>query len=304
VEVVEATPTPSASAAPPPVEKVEALYARKRIPRYTFLDANNIIDFVTPRKNVPKNVLPPKATVMKDLHDIKGFIVLDDINQDEPILRERLAKPAEIGGVSFHIDKGKRAVTVRIDKVRGVAGFVSQGDSVDVMGTFTIEGQPLTRIILQSMKVLAVNSVFINPEAEKTPASPAPEAQPPPEGGAPRNAVTADNVELVTFEATPDQAEKLVLSSAQARLYLALRSPGDLERVRLPGVDDVDLYLKRERKDPVPKVNVLVFREGPRPSVVPVRVEKVTEKPESMEGLNIYLGLEEEPIRDLKNEEF
>jgi len=305
---VAATPEAKPTPVEVPIEKIEVLFAKKLIPRYTFLDSSNITDLLVPRKGVPKNILP-NVKLARRFKDVKGYIALEDIGRDEPIVMARLARPGEVGGVSFHIQKGMRAVTVRIDKIRGVSGFINQGDRVDILGAFNVGGSPITRYILQNASILAVNSTFRNPDAVEAP--PEPGATPGPAGEqdkGPKDRVIGQGVTLVTFELTPPDSEKLILaSSSGARLYLSLRSPGDDEPIKSPAVDDVDLYFSKPKKPPVPKVNIYVYK-GPssKASVAAVRVDAANLEGASAldSGLNIYLDLQEAPIRDIKESDF
>jgi pilus assembly protein CpaB len=115
-----------------------------------------------------------------------------------------------------------RAVSVKVDNVIGVAGFVAPGSRVDVMATIRRVDRdraiPYSKVILQDVRVLAVDQKL---EEVKS--------------GEP------ELVNVVTLEVNPVQAEHLIYAAHEGRLQLALRSPGDDVKVatRSIGVADV-----------------------------------------------------------------
>ena len=318
---VEAPPPPVASAAPSvaaPVETVNACFARKRIEKGTRFDDLKIADLVELRKNVPKDMIP--ADVSNSLQWLKTRIAVDDVEKGEPIIRSRFLDPAQMGRVSDHIPDGRRAITLRIDRVRGVAGFLNQGDFVDVIGSFTVEGRNLTKYVLPKVKILAVNTIFQsaggaptdpeNPSASPAPGSPAPSPAPgapvpaASPGGPPgeRGKIQGQDITLITFEVAPSEAERLIVASEHARLYLILRNPNDPDIPKVDAVDAVDVYVERPKKPPVPKYDIDVLR-GVERRPVPVRLESVAGMENSTDH-KIYYEQKEEAIRQIKEEDF
>jgi pilus assembly protein CpaB len=112
-----------------------------------------------------------------------------------------------------------RAVTVAVDPISGVGGFVRTGDRVDVVATFNINSGTLTKTILQNAEVLAIGSETSLPGKKPTQNSP---QQPP--------SATA------TLSVSPDEAEKLVLADSKGKLRLMLRPTQDMAYVRTKGV--------------------------------------------------------------------
>jgi pilus assembly protein CpaB len=105
--------------------------------------------------------------------------------------------------LSSLIEEGKRAVTVRVDDVRGVAGLILPGDHVDVVLIRMEQGQRLSNVILQAAKVLAVDQLISDRPGQA--------------------GVTA---RAVTLEVTPDQAQKVMLANEIGNLSLMLQQPG------------------------------------------------------------------------------
>jgi pilus assembly protein CpaB len=162
-----------------------------------------------------KSTLP--AGAFTDMGSLLGRVVISSIRANDPFLQSRLApQDVKMGGVAAVIPSKKRAVAVRVDKVIGVAGFIHPGNRVDVL--VTISGgetkQPITKIVLENMLVLAVGSEVYTAKGKEE--KPAP-------------------VDVITLEVTPQEAEKLALAATQGRLQLALRGLTDTARVFTEG---------------------------------------------------------------------
>lgn len=174
--------------------------------------------------------------------------VISNVLLDEPILEGRLAARGSGLGLAPVIPVGMRAVTVRVNDVSGIAGFVLPGMRVDVLVT----GRPpsadgtITATCLQNMLVLSAGTT-IQPDAR----------------GQTIQAAT------VTLLATPDEAETLTLANNEGRIQLVLRNGSDHTIEKTPGRDIGELYgvrgVRKKVADPAP-------RPRPRPvmAVAPV----------------------------------
>src|SRR5579862_324489 len=150
----DATPTVAISVAPV-AENQSALFAHKRIEHNTKFDSPlKLTQYLNLIRDIPKDRLPHDRVATK-LEELRGLVALDDIEKNEPILLSRFARPEEIGRLSQHLAEGMRAMTLRVDKVHAVGGFITQGDLVDVLGSFSVDGQVLTKYILNRVKILA-----------------------------------------------------------------------------------------------------------------------------------------------------
>lgn len=162
-----------------------------------------------------KSSLP--AGAYTDMSSLIGRVVVSSIKANEPFLESRLAAQSiKTGGVAAVVGSRKRAVTVRVDKVIGVAGFVHPGNRVDVLVTMAKgkDAEPFTKIVLENILVLAAG-----PERETAKGK---EQQP-------------AAVDVITLEVTPEEAEKLSLSAIQGKIQLALRGLTDTEDVLTKG---------------------------------------------------------------------
>jgi pilus assembly protein CpaB len=162
-----------------------------------------------------KSSLP--AGVYTDMAAVVGRVVVSSIRANEPFLESRVApQTMKTGGVAAVISSKKRAVAVRVDNVIGVAGFIYPGNRVDVLVTLSRgkSEQPITKMVLENILVLATGSEVQRARGKEEKAAP---------------------VDVITLEVTPEEAEKLALSSTEGKLQLALRSLTDTEEVLTQG---------------------------------------------------------------------
>jgi pilus assembly protein CpaB len=162
------------------------------------------------------------AGTLHSVDDAKDRIVRRPLAQGEPVLESSLFPTGASGGLGAVISDKYRAVSVKVDNVIGVAGFVVPGSRVDVMATIRRVDQkralPYSKVILQDVRVLAVDQKL---EEVKS--------------GDP------ELVSVVTLEVDPIQAEHLIYAAHEGRLQLALRSPGDDVKVATRSIGVVDV---------------------------------------------------------------
>jgi pilus assembly protein CpaB len=145
--------------------------------------------------------------------DVVGRGVVVSLSQDEPILTSKLAAKGAGGGLPVMIDEGMRAVSIGVDQVVGVSGFVLPNYRVDVLLTIAdAQKEQATRVIMQNVRTLAAGQT-IQQDAEGKPMT----------------------VPVVTVLVTPEQAETLALASSQGRIQLALRNTLDTMMVKTNG---------------------------------------------------------------------
>ncbi|MGE0885703.1 MAG: Flp pilus assembly protein CpaB [Blastocatellales bacterium] len=216
---------------------------------------------------LPTNATP--AGTFDKFEGVVGRIAITRILQQEPIVATRLAPEGSAAGLSALIPEGYRAMTVKVDDEAGIAGFLMPGTLVDVLAVITPAEQglgqnPISKIVLQNIKVLASGTNLDEP----------------------KNGREAETVKTVTLQVTPEQAEKLVLSSAEGRLRLALRNSTDQGDEQTPGANKRTL-LTGESALPVPEpaatkpeqaVKVQTVRRSPKPVMASV-IEKANVTP-------------------------
>jgi pilus assembly protein CpaB len=147
--------------------------------------------------------------------DVVGRGLITGVRTNEPLLASKLAERGSGGGLPIMIPEGMRAMSIAVDQVVGVAGFVIPGTRVDVLLTIQPPGQSetVTQIILQNLTVLTAGQVTQRNDA-----------------GDP---IT---VNVVTMMVTPEHAERLSLATSQGRIQLALRNMLDIEDATTTGI--------------------------------------------------------------------
>ena len=169
----------------------------------------------------PASELPPGAA--SDGKPLEGRITRTNISLGEPVLESKLAPPGATGGLSSIVADGKRAMTVRVNDVVGVAGFALPGNFVDILVNTDDSarggggGQAISKIVLERILVLAVAQ-----ESSRDDNKP-------------------KVVNAVTLELTPDQVEKLDLARSVGSLSLVLRNQVDPAPVNTSGATKATL---------------------------------------------------------------
>jgi pilus assembly protein CpaB len=170
----------------------------------------------------PAGAVPPGA--FKDAGELQDRIVKVGIMRGEPLLEGKLAPLGMLGGLSAVIADGKRAMTVRVNDVVGVAGFALPGNYVDVMVNAQQEksggepGRQISKTVLERVLVLAV-------------------AQ---EAG--RDDTKPKVVSAVTLELSLEDSEKLDLARSVGTLSLVLRNQVDRKTVTTAGMTKDELF--------------------------------------------------------------
>ncbi len=215
------------------------------------------------------------------LEEMKGQVIKRAIGVDEPLTRGRLFKPGEGSHMAGILRAGMRAVSIKVDAVAGVAGFVSAGDKVDVFIYHEVEirknggersrrryGEPA----LMNVTVLAVDQTVDdlggNPVLSKT----------------------------VTLEVTPKQAEVVAVAREMGKLSLALHSLANSDTQHYVGNYTADNELSRALGGRGAYRNATA---PPQPKPVkarPVVRAKVKRTLSSRNSVNVYRATEKETL--------
>jgi pilus assembly protein CpaB len=167
--------------------------------------------------------------------DVVGLIALQKIISGEILLKERFADRAAGSTLAAIVKPDMRAVTVRVDDVVGVAGFLMPGNHVDVVAAHMENQRAQTRTVLHDVNVLAVDQTASTDKDQPV------------------------VVRAVTLEVSPRQAEVLVKAREEGKIQLTLRNP--LDKTQL---EDAEMVAEADRpKAPVTKVR------APQPARVP-----------------------------------
>ena len=177
----------------------------------TALTASMLAEVQWPASSVPAGAFTSREAL---LGPGGQRTVVVAIAQNEPILAAKITGPGQRGSLSAVIDADKKAVTIRVDDVLGVAGFVQPDDRVDVL--LTRNDRPaspsashspeaaFSDLLLQNVRVLAIDQI-----ADR--------------GG------QAKPAKAVTIEVTTEDAQKVALGASIGQLSLALRQAGSLD---------------------------------------------------------------------------
>ena len=167
----------------------------------------------------------PEGSFRK-LEEVVGRVAVTPIGVREPITNLKLAPEGVGAGLSAVIPEGYRAMTVKVDDVVGVSGFVMPGSYVDVVAVIVPVSQnsttttgPVSKIVLQNIKVLASGPKIDSPQDQRQPS----------------------DAKAVTLQVTPAEAEKLVLAANEGKLQLVMRNYTDQENSQTTGVNKASL---------------------------------------------------------------
>jgi len=215
----------------------------------------------------PASSMPVGAMV--DLKTLEGRITRGNIQRGEPISESRLAPAGTTGGLSAVVAAGKRAMTVRVNDVVGVAGFALPGNFVDILvntqndsgGDNSVREQAISKIVLERILVLAIAQ-----ESNRDDTKP-------------------KVVNAVTLELTPEQVEKLDLARSVGTLSLVLRNQVDPQSANTEGATKSSLLddgkpraaaiSKLTNTPPAAQAQAPVAA-APRPAAAPRKIERDT----------------------------
>ena len=193
---------------------VDVVIAANDIPLGTKIEDKDVKVISLPASDLPPNFPRQKSQVV-------GRGVVLPITKGEFVLPSKLAGENAGSGLPSLIPPGMRAVSVRVNEVVGVAGFVQPGTRVDVLltGNPAGSGEQQTTTVLENVAVIA--------SGQRLERSAAGEAQMAP---------------VITLLVSPDDAQKLTLASTQGRIQLSLRNPLDTRQQDLPAARTGTLY--------------------------------------------------------------
>jgi pilus assembly protein CpaB len=161
----------------------------------------------------PGGLLPEGYS--SSVEEVLGRGVITNVVLNEPLISRKMAVKEAGGGLPIIIPEGMRGVSVRVDDVISIAGFVLPGTRVDVMVTLdegTQANNPVTKLILQNVPVLTSGQV-VEHDVNGEPVQ----------------------VTVITLLVDPEQAEELVLAATRGRIQLALRNTLDMDSVDTRG---------------------------------------------------------------------
>lgn len=184
----------------------DVVVAKSAVPQHTRITAEMLAV-----ESIPEDAVHPEA--FKNIEEVAGSISRTEIIKGEQLLSARVAVEGE-AGFSYRIPEKWRAVSLPANEVSGVSGFISPGDRVDVLVTYSDQeindGVTITYTVIQNALILAAGEDTRKSEREE-----------------------ARLVSAITLAVTPRQAEVLAYALQKGYFYFALRSPLDEEIVQL-----------------------------------------------------------------------
>jgi pilus assembly protein CpaB len=184
------------------------------------------------------------AASFSKIEDVLQRGLISDLDENEPLTESKLA-PLEAGaGLPPSITPGMRAVSVKVNEVVGVAGFVVPGTRVDVMVTLTSRQQNTdsqTRVVVSNAQVLTAGTRYDQEKAKE---------------GAPIPST------VVTLLVSPPDAERIALAASEGQIMLSLRNPLDTTPTVTTGVRTAGLF-GQPAPSATPKPSVIGKRAGP-----------------------------------------
>ena len=221
---------------------VEVVVAAEDIPVGTKLEERNVR-----MARFPQSVVPSGAFTR--MSQVNGRGVILPVTKGEFILPSKLAAPNAGSGLPSLIPTGMRAVSVRVNDVVSVAGFVQPGSRVDVLATgSTSNGDRQTTTVLENVAVIAVGKSLERSTTGET-----------------------QNAPVITLLVSPDDAQRLALASQEGRIQLALRNPLDTRKEGIGATRASSLYPGAATQTPAPT--------EPKPKIRKVAVQPVIVQP-------------------------
>ena len=187
----------------------------------------------------PANIQPDGA--LTDANTVVGRVARTGIDRNQPVVQSQLVDEG-VGLLPLLIPEGLRGISVKVDDVTGVSGFITPNSRVDVLvagNDIGGNGELKSKLILQNVRVLATGKSVEQKDDKPI------------------------EVPTVTLLVNPEEAEKVTLASQQNPVRLALRSYRDQELVGTPGISTRGLYGYKDEPPPVVVAGKPVRRSPP-----------------------------------------
>jgi len=194
----------------------------------------------------PADFIQPSA--LQNPTEIVGQLALAPIRKGEQLLNTKLVFPDKSTGLSFQISPGKRAVTIPVSEVQGVAKLIKPGDRVDVAAGVD-DGQGVNKVrrvrtLLQDVPVLATGQSIVDN-------LPIQVIRGEEDNFEVRNMRVNNNYSSITLEVSPSEVQYIhYLNSISSPIYLSLRNPNDRIKSQYPTSDLDDLLNKPKVRTP------------------------------------------------------
>lgn len=205
---------PVAIAEKGPVDTLSVAVAKTDLPWGTSIDKSMIKMMPYLKESLPSGYFPNPLA-------LEGRTLIYPVKINEPIFESKLAPTS---GMAALLSRKKRAMSVKVDKVIGISGFIYPGNRVDVLVTTKHkrgDSSPLSisKTVLENILVLANGPEMANDDKQQKS----------------KQQESKKGVDVITLEVTPEEGEKLALATNTGTIQLALRNFADTEDVITPG---------------------------------------------------------------------
>ncbi len=241
------------------VPTTKIVVASQDIPVGTMLNGQVLSLAEWPKANIPKGAF-------HDTDELIGRVAVTRLSAGTPLRKAELAEDGSGAGLVASIPKGSRAMSIRVDEVIGVAGFILPNTFVDVVHVDPNHINNQSSIILEKVKVLAIAQETYTDE----------------KGG------KAKVVRTVTLQLTPEEAITLALKTRTGSIHLLLRNPLEDKSVKIAAA-------------PKPKAK---NNPKPKPKPIPVLQSRITSPLPAPYTIEIIRGSDRRDVRfkDIESE--
>ncbi len=232
------------------VNSIPVVVASQDLPVGTLLTIDHVKVVAWPASS-------PVANGFATMEEVVDRGLIAGIVANEPLTEFKLASREAGGGLPPSIPLGMRALSVRVNEVIGVAGFVVPGTRVDVLATVSQETGSISKVVVSNVQVLTAGTRYDLEQARTGESMPS---------------------TVVTLMVTPEEAERIALAGNEGSLVLTLRNPLDTKPTETQGIRSASLM------GPAPKPPVIVRRMNTRAAVKPAPEPVKTYMVEAIRG--------------------
>ncbi|MDF1577789.1 MAG: Flp pilus assembly protein CpaB [Desulfurivibrionaceae bacterium] len=236
------------------VPTTKIVIASRDIPVGTMLNKEVLALAEWPKANVPQGAF-------YDPTELEGRVAVTQLSAGTPLRKAELAESGSGAGLVALIPQGSRAMSIRVDEVIGVAGFILPNTFVDVVHVDPDQKSNQSSIILEKVKVLAIAQETYTDE----------------KGG------KAKVVRTVTLQLKPEEATTLALKTRRGSIHLLLRNPLEDKEEKVAAESEPEI-----KKKPAPK---------PKPKPIPVLKSRISSPAPTPYTVEIIRGSEREDVR-------
>ncbi len=209
----------------PSVETRSVLVARRNLPVGSFIKSNDLKWQDWPALNIPGSFLTRGDA---NIDEFVGAVIRVNLDAGQPVSHNMVVLPGERGFMAAVLKPGSQAVSIPVSATTGISGFVFPGDRVDILLTHSVENRQVTELLLEDIRVLAVDQRSDTDDRDPIIAS------------------------TVTLQVTPKEAKIISVAGSLGQLSLSLRSLFGIAEAMNMEEDNPDLELiMDENRQPI-----------------------------------------------------